>query len=263
MKKTHALFRKLKSKKPKGENIEIKSGGGLGNRLINLIGGLEKAELGNLEPIISWVPTHACRARFSDLFDTSLTIKEEILKLPIKYSNKSKIPEDFDITRTVNHLLKLKPKREIIDKVSGFVDRHNIDSNVIGLHIRKTDFFEDTDVNFWIDAIMSNPSKRYFVCSDSKEEENKFRVFPNVIVLPKTEYVKKRWKDYPWIIDNYDDNRYYQGQQFNVLRSSKSVKEALCDLLILSHTDIKDTNKYSTFLHLAKYYQTILDKVMN
>ena len=263
MKKTQALFRKLKGNKPKREIIEIKCAGGLGNRLINLICGLESARISNQEPIISWPTSSACRALSSDLFDSSLQIKEEFQNIKIKYSKQHQIPKDFNITRTVNHLLKLKPKREIIDKVSGFVDRHNIDSNVIGLHIRKTDFFEDTDVNFWIDAIMSNPSKRYFVCSDSKEEENKFRVFPNVIVLPKTEYVKKRWKDYPWIIDNYDDNRYYQGQQFNVLRSSKSVKEALCDLLILSHTDIKDTNKYSTFLHLAKYYQTILDKVMN
>ena len=256
MKKTHALFRKLKSKKPKRENIEIKSGGGLGNRLINLIGGLEKAELGNLEPIISWVPTHACRARFSDLFDTSLTIKEEILKLPIKYSNKSKIPEDFNITRTVNHLLKLKPKREIIDKVSGFVNQYNIDSNVMGLHIRKTDSSEEVDLNFWINTILSNPSKRYFVCSDSEAEENKFKYFPNVIVHPKQEYVRTKWRDKPWI---YSNDKGYK----NVVRSEESVIEALHDLLILSHTNIQDTNKYSTFLQLAKYYSSIIKDIMN
>ena len=256
MKKTQALFRKLKGNKPKREIIEIKCAGGLGNRLINLICGLESARISNQEPIISWPTSSACRALSSDLFDSSLQIKEEFQNIKIKYSKQHQIPKDFNITRTVNHLLKLKPKREIIDKVSGFVNQYNIDSNVIGLHIRKTDSSEGVDINFWINTILSNPSKRYFVCSDSEAEENKFKYFPNVIVHPKQEYVRKKWRDKPWI---YSNDKGYK----NVVRSEESVIEALHDLLILSHTNIQDTNKYSTSLQLAKYYQTILDKVMN
>lgn len=255
MKKTQSLFRKLKSNKPKREIIEIKCGGGLGNRLVNLICGLESARMKNLEPIISWPTSSACRASSSDLFDSYMKIKEEFQNLKIKYAKQHQIPNDFDVTRTVNHLLKLKPKREILDKVSGFVNQYNIDSNVLGLHIRKTDSSEEVDVNFWIDTILSNPSKRYFVCSDSEVEENKFKCFPNVIVHPKQEYVRKRWRDKPWIFSNEEGK--------NVVRSKESVIEGLHDLLILSHTNIQDTNKYSTFLQLAKYYQTILDKVMN
>ena len=255
MKKTQALFRKLKNNNPKREIIEITCGGGLGNRIINLICGLESAQISNQEPIISWPTSSACRASSSDLFDSTLQIKEEEQNLKIKYAKQYQIPEGFNITRTVNHLLKLKPKREIIDKVSGFVNQYNIDSNVIGLHIRKTDSSEGVDINFWINTILSNPSKRYFVCSDSEAEENKFKCFPNVIVHPKQEYAIKRWRRRPWI---YSNNK---GK--NVLRSKESVIEALHDLLILSHTNIQDTNKYSTFLQLAKYYNSIIKDIMN
>ena len=263
MKKTQALFRKLKNQRPNKEIIEIKCCGGLGNRLINLIGGLESAKIRNLAPIISWTVGPSCYAKVSDLFDTSLEIKEEVQNIPNSktYKHKNQIPKDLDLTSTIEHLLKLKPKREIIDRVSGFIDQHNIDSNVTGLHIRKTDYVEDIDINFWIDTVMAYPSKRYFVCSDEEKVEDRFRPFPNTIVLQKKEYPTKKWKDEPWILKDF----YWKGvkKDFNVSRSLTSVIEAFHDLLILSHTDIQDTSKYSTFLHLAKYYKTILDKVMN
>tara|TARA_X000000950_G_scaffold265180_1_gene339183 strand:- start:23 stop:805 length:783 start_codon:yes stop_codon:yes gene_type:complete len=260
MKKTQALFRKLKNKRLKREIIEIRCGGGLGNRLSTLIGGLEIAKIRNLQPEVIWKPVHSCYAKATSLFDTSLKFNNFGQNINIIHSN-PKIPEYVDLTSTIQNLLQIKPKKYIIEKVSDFINRYNIDSNVIGIHIRKTDFVEDIDINFWVDTVMSNPSKRYFVCSDEEKVESKFNCFPNVIVHPKKEYVIKRIYDQPWIVKDYE----YKGKllQYNVSRSKQSVMEALCDLLILSHTDIQDTSKYSTFLHLAKYYKTILDKVMN
>ena len=107
----------------------------------------------------------------------------------------------------------------------------------------------------------SNPNKRFFICSDSQETENKFATFSNTIILPKNEYVTKRFSDQPWRMKDFT----YKGHpyEFNVSRSTESIIEALHDLLILSHTDIQTTSEYSSFLHLAKYYNTILEKIMN
>ena len=244
------------------DRIEIRCGGGLGNRLSMIIGGLEIAKVCRLKPTITWLPSHSCFAKFFDLFDTSLEVKDKRENLPIVYCIPD-IPEYLDLTRTIQNLLQLRPKKEIIDNVSNFVSQNNIDSNIIGIHIRKTDFSEDIDENFWINVIMSNPSKRFFICSDSQEVENKFASFSNTIIFPKTEYVTKRFADQPWKMKNFLYKEKSISYKYNSSRSSRSVIEALCDLLILSHTNIQDTSKCSTFLHLAKYYQTILDKVMN
>ena len=262
MKKTQALFRKLKNKRLKREIIEIRCGGGLGNRLSTLIGGLEIAKIRNLQPEVIWKPVHSCYAKATSLFDTSLKFNNFGQNINIIHSN-PKIPEYVDLTSTIQNLLQLRPKKEIIDNVSNFVSQNNIDSNIIGIHIRKTDFSEDIDENFWINVIMSNPSKRFFICSDSQEVENKFASFSNTIIFPKTEYVTKRFADQPWKMKNFSYKERSISYKYNSSRSSRSVIEALCDLLILSHTNIQDTSKGSTFLHLAKYYQTILDKVMN
>ena len=238
--------------------IEIRCGGGLGNRLSTVISGLEIAKICELQPIITWEPSHSCFAKFSDLFDTSIEVKENDENLPILYSI-PQIPEYLNLTSTIQNLLQLKPKREIIGNVTDFVSQNNIDSNVRGLHIRKTDV--DINESTWIDLVSSNPSKRFFICSDSQETENKFTSFPNTIILPKNEYVTKRFNDQPWRMKNFSHKG--KSYKFNVSRSSRSVIEALHDLLILSHTDIQTTTEYSTFLHLAKYYKSILDKVMN
>ena len=238
--------------------IEIRCGGGLGNRLSTIIGGLEIAKICRLQPIISWCPSHSCFAKFSDLFDTSIEVEDDDTDLPILYSIPL-IPEYLDLTSTIQNLLQLRPKKEIIGNVSNFVSQNNIDSNVIGIHIRKTDY--NINESTWINLVSSNPSKRFFICSDCQETESKFKSFPNTIILPKTEYVTKRFSDQPWRMKDF----LHKGKSynFNVSRSSRSVIEALHDLLILSHTDIQTTTEYSTFLHLAKYYKSILDKVMN
>jgi len=238
--------------------IEIRCGGGLGNRLSTIIGGLEIAKICRLQPIISWCPSHSCFAKFSDLFDTSIEVEDDDINLPILYSI-THIPEYLDLTSTIQNLLQLRPKKEIIGNVSNFVSQNNIDSNVIGIHIRKTDY--NINESTWINLVSSNPSKRFFICSDCQKTESKFKSFPNTIILPKTEYVTKRFSDQPWRMKDF----LHKGKSYdyNVSRSSRSVIEALHDLLILSHTDIQTTTEYSTFLHLAKYYKSILDKVMN
>ena len=238
--------------------IEIRCGGGLGNRLSTIIGGLEIAKICRLQPIITWYPSHSCFAKFSDLFDTSIEVEDDDTDLPILYSIPL-IPEYLDLTSTIQNLLQLRPKKEIIGNVSNFVSQNNIDSNVIGIHIRKTDY--NINESTWINLVSSNPSKRFFICSDCQKTESKFKSFPNTIILPKTEYVTKRFSDQPWRMKDF----LHKGKSYdyNVSRSSRSVIEALHDLLILSHTDIQTTTEYSFFLHLAKYYKSILDKVMN
>ena len=285
--------------------IEISCDAGLGNRLGSIVSGLEVARICNLEPIICWRHSHSCFAKFFDLFETSLEIKENFpdvydseedlssytvvepnfdvedgsipigsniishnesnilekiksSELPILYWC-TEIPEYLDRASTIKNLLQIKPKKQIIDNVANFIEQNKIDSNVIGIHIRKTD---KTIVKekYWIDVILSNPDKRFFICSDSQKAEDKFRSLPNTILYPKKEYVTKRRDHKPWKI-------FKKGKMIksNTLRSSGSVIEALHDLLILSHTDIQCRHemKYSTFLHFAKYYNAIIKEIMN
>lgn len=267
--------------------IMIECRGGLGNRLGSLVSGLQVAKQCNLVPMINWTQHNTCDCPFEDLFQTNLDVfsilnhdldlyttvshqgatdiphnKRTISSIlqsskPIYYYN-DEIPKYLDPTITTKNLLQFKPTKQILNNVRNFVETNSIDETTTGLHIRKTDL-NLVNEDSWIPVVEKNHKQRFFVCSDSKDAEEKFSRYPNVIIKPKTSYVEKflddKWKTK--FIDA-DGNQ----ARYNVNRSRDSVIQALEDLLILSHTTIERTSRKSSFLRFAFFYKNLLKEIM-
>ena len=120
------------------------------------------------------------------------------------------------------------------------------------MHFRKTDFRNNYNESIYESIITTKNDELFFVCSDDMETELKFLQFPNVITFPKLEYPKKliegKWND--TIVDS--EGRMFS---FNVNRSRQASVEAFVDMLILSKTNIIETNPDSTFFQFANYYK--------
>jgi len=281
--------------------ILIECGGGLGNRLGGLVSGLQVAEQCNLHPIVNWARHTTCDCDFDELFDTKTFYAKNIkitkdtnpdlssydvvrpskwlietnnntvfhdkrtlqniknLNNSIYYYSNS-IPIYLNGQNTIKKLLEFIPRKEILKKVKKFVSYNNINNSVKGLHIRKTDL-NLVDENKYIPIVRSNTNTRFFICSDSKEAEDKFQPYSNAIIKEKSFYVKKLFDNSAWRFKKGIDND-GNARKYNVNRSSDSVVEALVDMLILSHTDIEDTSRHSSFLRFSKYYKTLLSDVM-
>jgi hypothetical protein len=148
----------------------------------------------------------------------------------------------------------LKPVQRVNDAVDQIVDSYGIDSNTIGVHIRKTDFGDSVDDLSLYERILGS-SGRFFICSDSNEVLARFAPLENCIALPKPSMPKKLRLDGDWnAVIQDSDGRVYP---FNVDRDRESVFWGLVDLLVLSKTQILMTSG-SSFLGLAQRLGRIL-----
>lgn len=274
------------------KKITIFCDGGLGNRFGVLIGGLITADKLNAKPIICWPENSWCGCSFTDLFDVEIdVISDDIntlfeknmdnvfmihenqtkLTLPTVISHSesniqtlvnderdiiyyhNQVPSYYGISKVINKLTTLKIKQSILDEVNKFCSKNRIDKKSQGVHFRKTDanFGSIDDSIFQI--ILSNPTIKYYICSDDKDTEMKFKQLENVYIYPKSKYVEKL-KDGGW----NDLTTDFEGRKFtfNVNRPRQSVIEAFVDLLILSRTNII-VNGVSSFLNFAKLYSNI------
>jgi len=266
--------------------------GGLGNRLGVLIGGILTAEKLNRIPILCWPKNTWCGCDFNDLFypkyqivnldintlfirnknnkfiihenQTNLQLEQYYPSLEIINSFKNledetvvyyhnSIPNYFTQDEVLSILTTFKIKSYIKEKITTFCKEKNINSNILGIHFRKTDFQSFLNEEDIFNYINSNPETNFFICSDSFETEEKFNILNNVIIYPKRYYVEKL-KEGTWN-DIITDN---EGRQFNfnVNRSKESVIEGFIDLLVLSKTNII-VESHSTFLKFAKLYKNI------
>lgn len=268
--------------------------GGLGNRMGCLIGGLYFAKETNRTPIVIWPENNWCGCSFEDLFEFTMEFKnwglnetvsntnnfdyvvhefsqfsqfnlnlfqnnyESLIHFKEKKTNvvyyHNVIPEYIDEQIQLNHLKNLKINIKILQEVKTFLNKFG-NKKVYGIHFRKTDFHNFLNEDFYDNAIKQNLNDLFFVCSDDKETELKFKQNQNVITYEKNNYVSKlidgSWND--GIIDS-EGRRF----RFNVNRSKQSVMEAFVDMLILSNTEIITPNTGSTFLNFSKLYKKIL-----
>lgn len=268
--------------------------GGLGNRLNGLLGGLTIANLTGFSPIIVWPNNNWCDCLFFDLFENkNLKIRNTpIPEIFFEYKNNSflvhenqsniyslnflsheanslnairkikdslvyyhnKIPTYFNQSDIIRSLKELKIKSDILQTAITFIQSNNVNKNVKGLHIRKTDNKKQVDENVVFDNVKNSKNIRYFVCSDDQSVENKFNQLNNVIVFPKTNYVEKLVEG-TWntpITDNAG-----RTFNFNVNRSKDSIIEAYKDILILSRCNLDKVKNKSTFFEIAKLYSNI------
>lgn len=259
--------------------------GGLGNRLGSLVGAMHLSQRTNSELVVLWPKTRWCDAEFIDFFEPTLKyitcesnvenlIKKNDITLcdtHIEYSIKNvrhvypekdmaetfkknekilhsnNTPYSFQSDEEISNLLSiLRIKTEIIKIVNKFVTYNQIDDNVVGLHIRKTDH-EVLPDSFYYQFIENNFDKKIFICSDDEKIENELtKKYPNTISRKKISYVRK-----------YEEGDWRIGDSFNVYRDKNSVIDGFIDMLILSRTSIVKLSDISSFLKFALYFKKI------
>lgn len=271
------------------KNLYIHCDGGFGNRFNSLVIGLLVSKIGKFNPIISWPSTNVCRATFDEIFENDYTLTSNRLEYysndlnnyefvmhenQLLWNTKVTSPYGFNKIFDLVSFLQKSDKENIFyfnNLIPNYKDLNLsiigdlkfksfyyeiIDSfleyeNYIGVHLRSTDFVQG-DINF--DEIffqIKYSDKKYFVCSDSLELENKFNQLKNVFTFPKTDYVEKINPFKEWRVSKGEiKDEMNKSLSFNVERSSDSVKQAIIDLLILSRSDIMITSN-STFLNTA------------
>lgn len=149
-------------------------------------------------------------------------------------------------------LRSLKFRDDILDKVYKFRKQNELMDEYYGIHIRMTDFvnIESFDVDYWVNFVLNNQDKKFFVCSDDPDTESRFNHLNNAFSYPKKHLTEKLIPDGDWHHPFVDDNGRHL--VFNVKRGNEHVKEALVDFLLLSFSSPCDTGKQSTFLKMAK-----------
>jgi hypothetical protein len=142
----------------------------------------------------------------------------------------------------------LKIRGEIEGQAAQFIERAGLQDMFYGLQIRKTDFGAGgADDNALFELVQKAADKRFFVCSDNKEVEARFRKLPNVAIYEKQAYVEKLVAgDWTALAADHSGRVY----PCNVNRSAQSVIDAVVDLLVLSHSEVIKTSN-STFLNAA------------
>jgi len=157
------------------------------------------------------------------------------------------IPTCLDHDSILHQVQRIPWKINLLRRAQDFIQENNL-TNFFGIHIRKTDFGENSadDKNLY-SLIQNNPTQHFFVCSDNQEVEENFRRLPNVVIYPKQSYVTKRITgDWNALTADHSGRIY----PCNVERSAQSVIDAVVDLLILARSQIIQTS-HSTFLMTA------------
>lgn len=188
--------------------------------------------------------------------ENSLSAVEEIRKLNSDaLFSCAKLPKSYVSKEDVSRYLKfLGISKSIGRAVEQFAIENRIDKNVIGVHIRKTDSANQIDETVVFENIKNSPQQRYFICSDDKSIEDKFKTLKNVIVFPKSTYVEKL-QDGQWRDNVKDDNG--RNIIFNMNRPKQAIIEAFVDMLLLSKTRIDRMSK-STFRAMAERYSGLV-----
>lgn len=276
------------------KKIYIHCDGGFGNRYNVLLSGLFLAKTFNLHPIVIWKENNWCGAGFHDLFDVDQEVYDdfnhltffnehdtfnlihenqfgqklsfispfalnsiEVVRSYLTTHDKdiffytNLIPRWIDLNVVYESII---PSLEFVPDICEEVDkfRNTLPETYYGVHIRKTDFLNEMNDDSVYEFVKTNTDKTFFVCSDDEETEKRFTELQNAFSYPKTSYVEKlvdgTWNDR--IVDSTGN-----AHNFNVNRPKESVRQAIVDLLLLSYSNLVNTNMRSTFLQIALHFQ--------
>lgn len=163
------------------------------------------------------------------------------------------IPAFLDADLVHEQVRGLQFKADLVAQAQAFMAANGL-TEYFGIHIRKTDFGANgSDDAHLYQLVRDVPHKRFFVCSDDKDVEQRFGALPNVVMYPKRAYVEKL-VDGSWNTPTAD----HSGRVYacNVNRNALSVEDALIDLLVLSYSQIVSTSN-STFRNTALLLQSV------
>lgn len=248
---------------------------GLGNRIASLIGGFYWSQRLGCDLKIFWDKSACCMCSHDDLFpgiSPYIISKEELCGQIIQALQKAESVKTYSVEKlqeplssqstiiynsaefypyidkniTAHALRKMEINKDVLQKAQTFISENKIDQLVTGLHIRKIDPPEERTnrfylpVEFYTRIVSNNPDRKYFLCSDSKEVEEMFRPYQNII-----QYKKEHYPTY----DEENDITY---------RDKESVIESLVDILALSRTDIFGMSLLmSSFCQAANAYSSL------
>ena len=164
------------------------------------------------------------------------------------YYHSPLIPEFLYPDEVLKQVRQLKINAEIIANAEKFIIDQNL-NDYFGVQVRKTDFGPNgADESHLYELISNADDKKFFVCSDDNEVEQRFSALPNVAVYVKRAHVEKLLEEGDWNSVTTDSSG--RAYACNVNRSAISVIDAVIDLLILSHSMVVKTSN-STFLQTA------------
>ena len=156
-----------------------------------------------------------------------------------------RIPEKIK-KEILSHLRSLIPTKEIKKRVKDFEKKNKV-SEMVGIHIRRTDFKKSpdgrgnisTDDLFFkrIEEILKkNPKQKFFLCTDSLETEKEFKekYGKRMVVLPK-----KNWD----------------------MSSYEASKDSFTDVLLLAKTNQILGTYLSTFTEIAWWFGGCKQKI--
>ena len=142
-------------------------------------------------------------------------------------------------------------KKELMDISQKILDDNAGNQTFHGIHIRKTDFPSynaNMESNLY-KIVSENKYEKFFICSDDEETEKNFKKNSNVFTYEKHNYTEKLVESLGWNDVVYDI--YGRPFPFNMKRNKFNVIEAIVDMIILSKSNIIQTNMGSTFLQNA------------
>lgn len=149
------------------------------------------------------------------------------------------LPIYINVKLATKLLSLVKIKNNIVKRASSFIEKNNVNTDIEGFILRKTDADNFIDI-YKIKNYVLKQNKNFFIMSDEKHIEDTFKVLSNVLCFIKKHYVV------------------YNKKRGILIRSKQSVIEAFISLLIASRTNIKDVTKNkSTFTKIALLYKNI------
>lgn len=237
------------------KDIYVELEGGLCNKIRTLVGFNYFARLKNKKLYAVWKYGPECPCNFYDLF-------ENMPNTIILLNNKKKpdniidygllnefVAKKYNLKKNniyINNYKNLKIKKNILDKVKKVINNKN-NSNILGLHIRRTDH-----------VVYLNRINKNNLFRDNNYYEKKINLFnkfnPNSSVYLAT--------------DNYKTQKYFCQKYNNIIYNYKipkksrklrvtSCEDAIIDILILSKCKEFVGTNMSSFTNLIKTFRKI------
>lgn len=217
---------------------------------------ITKNELINLKDIKIYGDLHDISFDSSLFQNNSLnSLKSKFLTLPVLNFNlndseqnvivyHNNILPSLDRNEVINEFKNLTWNKDFLIKINQLANELNINTDVIGAHVRATDFSEGIEeyANAITAVLNVQKDKKIFLCSDSEEWEKKLsEMFPENIIIrhKKASVVKKNENINTW--------------SNNIFRSIDSVMEAVIDMHLLSKTSFMVYNKNSSFSQMITH----------
>ena len=141
------------------------------------------------------------------------------------------------------NFFKLKPKKEIIDKINDLQSYLEINKDTVGIHARGTDFINEKLESYFpiIDEELRNGNDIFFCSDDPDWEKNIIVKYPMIKVRPQKNNVYKS-----------DINSNYS---CNVVTPLDATIDAYIDMVLLSKSNFKHFNPKSSFARLVNIIQ--------